>query len=109
MARAAPWAECPELRGMNPMKAKDLGFVVLSDRVSGMPLLAIRPWGCGRVAVFSSGSTAVRDEEFNRWEHFPAFMAALLGCVAGPPPGLGPEEAAVAGAAAGAVPPLVPG
>jgi len=58
LARAVPWAECPEFRGMNPVKAKDLGFVVLSDRTSGMPLLAIRPWGRGRVAVFSSDITA---------------------------------------------------
>jgi uncharacterized membrane protein len=103
LARAVPWAECPEFRGMNPVRAKDLGFVVLSDRVSGMPLLAVRQWGRGCVAAFSSDITAVWGAEFNRWEHFPVFMKVLLDCLASRPPGFGGKEAAAAGAAAGAV------
>lgn len=108
-ARAVPWTECPEFHGMNPVKAKDLGFVVLADGVSGMPLLAIRPWGSGHIAVFSSDITAVWGEEFNCWEHFPAFMKVLLDCLVGPPPGFGAKEAAAVGAAAGAALPFALG
>lgn len=57
--------------------------------------------------MFSSDITAIWGEEFNRWEHFPAFMGVLLGLLAGPPPGLGAEEAVVAGAVAGAALPFV--
>ncbi|MEW5932950.1 MAG: hypothetical protein AB1816_05150, partial [Bacillota bacterium] len=109
IARAVPWEQCPAFAGINPVRGKREGHVLLADRDSGMLLLAIRQWGRGPVGVFSSDITAIWGEDFNRWEHFPAFMGALLGCLAGPAPGMGAREAAVAGAAAGAALPLILG
>jgi len=107
VARAVPWGECPVFAGINPVRARGNSSVVLADRESGVPLLAVREWGRGHVAVFSSDITAIWGADFNRWEHFPAFMGALLGCLAGPAPGMDPREAGAAGAAAGAALPFV--
>ena len=109
VARAVPWGECPVFAGINPVRARGNSSVVLADRESGVPLLAVREWGRGHVAVFSSDITAIWGADFNRWEHFPAFMGALLGCLAGPVPGMDPRVGGAGGAAAGAALPFVLG
>lgn len=45
IARAVPWEQCPAFAGINPVRGKREGYVLLADRDSGMPLLAIRQWG----------------------------------------------------------------
>lgn len=108
IARAVPWSETPALSGYNPVKVKDPQYVVAADANSGTPLLAVRQWGKGHVAVFSSDITALWGEEFNRWGYFPVFMSAVLADL-GKPAGMTPGEAATAGAAAGAALPAVLG